>query len=310
MSSFRCSLSRALLRSLLLATGLLLIPSVAKSQHYLPGLTPNRGFARPEPGVAFVAFFYNFNAGSLRDSNGDKFFPERPDGSPIVAGDFNLFANVYVPGYTAKEKVLGAQYSIRWTQPFTNASLSVEDRDGQTGLVVFDPLFSPLILTWSPGPTDVTLTWGMWLPLGSENGGTLDAFASQTQLGGLLYFDADRRTALNVSGTWETNSAAFGKDSRMGDYLTLEYGFGHVTPLWNFGFTGYARWNITDHVGADAPPVRDHRLFTTAVGGEFGYLFASARLDITLRVLTALRAISAPKGTHVLLNIAWLAVPF
>jgi hypothetical protein len=265
--------------------------------------------AKGEPGFYTMLFFYNYNAGSLRDSNGDKHSPERPDGSPIVSGDLDLFAVLPIISYTAKPKVLGGTYSIRWGQPFTNASLSVLDRDGQTGMVVFDPLFMPLALSWGVGRTDITVTWGMWLPLGSEGGGTEGAFASQTQLGGLLYFDAHKKTALNFTTTWETNSSMFGSDFKFGDFLTLDYGFGHITPFWNFGFTGYTRWQIQDNSGADAGPPPEHRLFTTAVGGEFGYFFLKARLDVALRVMTDVSSISAPKGTTIALNFIWLAVP-
>jgi hypothetical protein len=109
--------------------------------------------------------------------------------------------------------------------------------------------------------------------------------------------------------TWEASSSSFGKDFKRGDFITLDYGFGHVTPFWNFGFTGYTRWQIQDNSGADARPPPEHRFFVTAVGGEFGYLFLKPRLDVALRVITDVSAISAPKGTMAELIFMWKAAP-
>jgi hypothetical protein len=181
--------SRVLVRALLLAAAVfLLVPSAAQAQHWLPGLFPNRVYAETPPGFYAMFWVYNYNAGSLRDSNGDKIF-ERPDGSSVVSGDFDLFAAIPVLSYTAKPKVLGATYSIRWGQPFTDITLAIQDREGGTGFGVFDPLFLPLTLTWGLGQLDMTVAWGVWLPLGRDDGGTEGSFGSNTQVAGILYFD-------------------------------------------------------------------------------------------------------------------------
>jgi hypothetical protein len=268
------------------------------------------------PGFYVVPLFYDYEADTLRDRNGDA-RPGLRDGGTVdaQAGIMGLL-------WVSEKKILGGNYGFSIWPGVTNNALAAPilqlDAKVNTGLA--DLYIRPFELGWNAEHADFIAGLGLYAPTGEwELGGTsnrgLGMWSYELFGGTTVYFDEARSWHFATLASYETHGKKDNTDIRVGDLLTLEGGLGKsfMDGALVVGIAYYAQWKITeDDLGLGfslpgGPLTNKHRVY--GVGPEIVLPIASKKTlygFLSLRYLWETGARSTLEGNTF---VALFAIP-
>ena len=201
------------------------------------------------PGFYAVPLFYDYQADTLRDRNGDSL--------PALDGGGSVDVRAAMVGllWTTETKIFGGNYGFEIWPGVTNNALEAPifgtDDSISTGFA--DLYIRPITLGWNTARADFITGLGIYAPTASwELGGNrnrgLGMWSYEILGGATVYFDKARSWHLSGLASYETHGKKEGTDIRVGDILTLEGGLGKsfMEGAVNVGIAYYAQWKLTD----------------------------------------------------------------
>jgi hypothetical protein len=301
-------LAAALISALALATT---AAHAGEIGHYAGGFMNIRDFfLPPEPGFYGAVYNYWYTTDRLNDSHGNKVSSVTIAGTPVNV-DVNVDMYVVSPGliWVPDWKPLGARYAVMVAPAFANASLdaalstaSTSGSAKNSSFAMGDMMVIPLWLDWSFKHWDVTLSYGVYAPIGKYDtatvtlpgGGTAKVesadnigygfWTHQIQSAVAWYPWAHKATAVTAALTYEIAGKKEDFDLTPGQNLTLNWGISQFLPLnkaktllLEVGPAGYDSWQITEDSGSAASNVKDQ---VHAVGGQLGVIYAPWMLSV------------------------------
>lgn len=203
------------------------------------------------PAGFYAALFYNrYTTDTIKDADGTTVrpFPDSP-----TSVDVDALAGLF--WYVSKAKVLGAHYSALMSIPFADGVIEAPafalTETIDTGYA--DMLVRPLDLGWHRKKADVDLGVQLYIPTGRYTQGASDNLGKgmwtlEPYVGTTLYFDEKRTLSLATTAFWETHTKKKDTETKVGQVLTLEGGFGKSFKGGGvvIGFAYYAQFKLTD----------------------------------------------------------------
>jgi len=261
--------------------------------HFVPGVANIRDLSVPPPGLYGVIYNYIYATTRLNDAKGNQVSSVLIAGRPINVGvDVNVYALAPTFIWSAKKKVLGAQYAAFFSPTFSNASINGM-LSGATGVGrnpsagqfnIGDIFVEPVFLGWSGKKYHVSYGYGFYIPSGKYKTTTvtlpvvgsvtaeapdnigLGFWTHQNQGALYLYPWADQRLAIQNALTWEIHGNKRKFDLHPGQNLTWNWGVSQFLPLkkdktvlMEVGPAGYSSLQVSDDSGTNAknPSVHD-----------------------------------------------------
>ena len=223
--------------------------------HRLPGLLGLDAGRIPEPGLYFVNRLAIYEAGKLRDRNGNL----------IPTAPFNLLGRANVLGASYTTKILGNSTFLTMTAggPIAQLKLNIENRSelGVDRLGLGDLYIQPFRLGWRIRRFDLVTSYGIYLPtgrspLGGGKGVSSGQITQEFSGGGSVYLN-DRSQFLTALASYQLIARQRGIDITRGDSVQIQGGIGSKLfgQLAETGIAGYALWQVRDDRGTELPPV-------------------------------------------------------
>jgi hypothetical protein len=253
--------------------------------HFVPGVVNIRDLVVPPAGFYGVIYNYGYSTSRLNDANGNKRSSVTIGGHPFDIGvDVNAYALAPTFIWSAKKKVIGAQYAAYVSPTFSNSSINGlissatgAGRSASTGQFnIGDILVEPVWLGWSGKHYHVSYGYGFYIPSGKYKTTTvtlpavgsvtaeavdnigLGFWTHQNQGALYLYPWKDQRMAVQNSLTWEIHGNKRKFDLTPGQNLTWNWGVSQYLPLkkdsllLEVGPAGYSSFQVSDDSGMDA----------------------------------------------------------
>ena len=232
----------------------LMLPLVSHAQlagHNVAGDLGLTAGSQPPPGFYIMPSFFRYEADTLRDGNGDKIPPILPEGNAIES-DALLFGFMWVSDF----KILGGNFGASIWPSVTNNAIefpAFPALNSKTSTGFGDLYVQPISLGWHTDRADFIAGLGIYAPTGefdiagTENRG-LGMWSYEIYGGTTLYFDEAKSWHFAAVAAYETHGKKDGTDTRVGDLLTLEGGFGKsfMEGAASVGIAYYAQWKLTN----------------------------------------------------------------
>ncbi len=236
--------------------------------HYVPGVEGVQAASVPPPGLYYLGYLVNYNAGSLR----------APGTSNDAAGNntANVTALANRLAWISNTKVLGADYGAEMLIPvlgvdtkFSGLGLSNQSDSG-----IGDIFLSPLILAWHGDKWDSAFGAGYWFDTGHYDANNTASVGKGFQTlmlsaGGTYYFDDAKTITGSVLTRYEKNTR-MSSGFKPGDHLTVEWGIGKNFGTYSLGLVGYTQSQLTND---DGPNATTNKSSKNAIGVEFSTPF-------------------------------------
>jgi hypothetical protein len=194
--------------------------------------------------------FYDQQYSSLRLSNGNK-----------VPGDQSFSNKFIVPAVSVVTdfKILGGTWGFQVVPVIAKQQVDVAAAQHSVGnsYGFADMYFQPFNLGWHTKRADYLVAYGFYAPTGS-GARTLDMWAHEIQGGVTLYLDEGRKWNVSTLLSYDISQTKRSTDVKVGDYLTLEGGFGRSFlkgGVANAGMSYVAQYKVTNDSGSGIPPV-------------------------------------------------------
>lgn len=278
-------------KSLLLAAGLAVLPSLALAQaHYPAGAEGIKGASLPPPGTY------------LRDYN--LFYTA--DRLPDAPFDFDVFAYVNAPRliWMTDQKILGATYGMDIILPFGYQCVKINDQRLDDGWSFGDIQLEPVVLAWHTKRMDIAAGYALWAPTGESDrpaGLGKGYWGHMLTLGGTYYFDEAKTWALSALNRYEINHEHKDFDLTPGNEFTVEFALSKsLRKTIDIGAVGYFQWQTTKDSGSDSNDVQDQ---VVGLGPEISTFCPRLKLFTSLRYLYELGANDRPEGHTITLTI-------
>ena len=227
-----------------LAAILVSSPAFAQlSGHNLRGDFGLMSGSQPGPGFYFLAPAAWYDTDTIKDRSGD----------PLnVTGELGVkafFPTVFV---VTDRKLFGANYGFMVSPPFINTRYESPRFDVDSGLGLTDMYIVPLHLGWHQPRADVSVSYGMYAPTGryeadgDDNVG-LGMWSHEIAAGITAYLDDEKNWHAATTMFYELHSKKKDSDTKVGDLVTLEGGFGRsfIQGAGSVGVAYFAQWKAT-----------------------------------------------------------------
>lgn len=255
----------------------------AEKGHYVPGVEGIKAASLPPPGLYFRSYNIFYNAGTLKDANGDK--------APVNF-DVGVFASAERLIWITNKKFLGGNFGMDIIVPFVRTDISIgaagiDDKQFALG----DITIEPLLLSWHGPRWDAATGLGFYAPTGKYDknepaSAGMDFWTTMITFGGTAYLDEARLWSLSGLFRYEIHSEKGDTKVKPGQDLVLEYGLAkNVGKFWDLGLAGYAVWQLTDDSGLDAVWDTSIHDRVYAVGPEASVFIPRARAFLSFRTL-------------------------
>ncbi len=277
------------------------ILSAQERGQYIPGLAGlNSGHQAP-PGWLYANYLIWYPTDRFNDRNGDE---------ALTNFDLDLIVDLNVVAYTSKAKLLGATYGFSVGIPISNTAISLPFLANDiTTFGLADIYVEPINLGWSkPHEWYIKAAYGFMAPTGKfdEHGTettTTDYWGHEFTLAGTRALGQTKLWQLSVSSNWEFHQTKRHEDVKVGNNMTLEYGFGKTIihnqgkQLFQLGVVGYGEFQLTEDSGADVTNLnRGSKDHVFALGGEFGIIWPANKFNLMVRVIPEFGAHSRTQG--------------
>jgi len=273
----------------------------------VPGLLGLDAGRIPEPGLYLASRAVIYEAGKLRDR----------DGNTIPTGplDFLAFANAFGVSYTTR--IFSGTISLTTTVagPIAGIKLDVANRQ-EAGIDRFglgDPYIQPIRLGWRKERFDLVTSYGIYLPAGKSalaggSGVSSGRVTHEFSAGGSSYFK-DRTRFLTALASYQLNKRQRGIDITRGNTVQIQGGIGTSLfgQLVEAGLAGYALWQVRDDRGTDVPtPLRGARDQVYGLGPEAAITLKEIRGNVRVRYEWGIGVRARPQGAVFVAGINFL----
>ena len=266
--------------------------------HKLPGLLGLDAGRIPGPGLYFINRLAIYEAGELRNRNGDL----------IPTGPLNLFALANAVGVSYTTTVFSNTTFLTMTLgvPIAKLSLDVANRQeaGVDRFGLADPYIQPVRLGWRKGSFDVVTSYGIYLPTGKSaiaggSGVSSGHITHEFSSGGTRYF-RQRKQFLTALASYQLYMRQRKIDITRGDTIQIQGGAGTMLAgqLVEAGLAGYALWQVRDDRGTDLPLLlRGARDRVFGLGPEGAVMLKAINGQIRLRYEWDIGVRTRPQGS-------------
>lgn len=239
--------SGLLIAALLALTGILL-PHPASAQlggHNILGDNGLQSASQPPPGFYVTGVSQNYHTSTIKNRVGDTL---------PVESSLNLGLLVPAVSVVTPVKILGANYGMLVTFPFSGARLEFPRLDVEGGVRGYTDMYvRPLELGWHTKRADILAGYGFYAPsgrfqVGADDNTGLGMWSHELLAGTTVFLDSGRKWHLGGTGFYEIHSRTKDLDTKVGDLFTFEGGFGRALfdGLGNLGVAYYGQWKVTD----------------------------------------------------------------
>mgnify|MGYP001812405456 CR=1 FL=1 len=204
-----------------------------------------------------VGMYYGYSADTLRDRNGNS-LPATTSG-----GSVGVQATVAGLLTTTEKKLLGGNYGFAIYAAVTNNAVELPalQTNTRTSTGLADTYIQPLILGWTTQRADFMAGLGVYAPTGryspdADDNRGLGMWSYEAFAGTTVYLDEARTWHFAGTAFYETHGKKDGSDTRVGDLLTIEGGFGKsfMDGAASAGVVYYAQWKVSrDDFGVTPP---------------------------------------------------------
>ena len=261
-------------------------------------LLPSSGFA----GKSITGFY---RASTYSDVNGDK---------SDLTNNINGWYQQFMAFYVTKAKILGANYVVGAMIPFATAEKNPSNSfQRNTKLFMADPYLSPIGLSWQKTNYQLFGEYRLYLPLGRyspENDVNVGKgyYSHIISLSTTYFFDDFKFWSASLMPRYEFHGKKDGSDVKPGSYFILEWAITNAeSQNWDFGFVGYADFQLTEDSGSDVPPdVQSVKDKVVAIGGEIGLRVPKIKTRFSIRGNFEVYAIDSPIGTMITFDIYYV----
>jgi hypothetical protein len=227
---------------------------------YQPGQFGLNAGVLPDAGITYADLNLNYNAGTLKDSNGNT----------IAKGSYNVWAIENIFYFVAPLKFLHAKFAAYSAAPtLANGSLTLTQLQfpvaGTGGFALGDSWIEPISLGWHLSRADVWTGYafvaptGRYVPGASTNVGS-GYWGNDWNTGTTVYLTKNKGTTANLYTNWEVHQIKQGPNGTAvipGQAFTDEWGFGQLLPLnkqftkiFQLGLVGYDQYQVTANQGS------------------------------------------------------------
>jgi hypothetical protein len=209
----------------------------------------------PEPGLYLLNRSAIYEAGELRDRNGNL----------IPTPTFDLLGRANVIGVSYARKLPRNSMFLMMAAggPIAQVKLNTANRPelGVDRLGLGDPFIQPVRLGWRQERFDWVTAYTIYLPTGRSplaggKGVSSGQITHEFSGGGAVYFK-DRNLFATALASYQLNSRQRGIDITRGDTIQIQGGIGTKLfgGLAETGLAGYALWQVRDDRGTELPTV-------------------------------------------------------
>lgn len=282
-----------------------------KGGHILGAMGLQSGTQAPANALSVYIPAYLYDAGSLRDANGNE--SANPDLTMFLTG---IGAN-----YVSSFKILGANYGATLLVAFASNTIQGNTIDSKNSLAFTDMYFQPVQLGWHEKRADFVFSYQLYLPTGkftagaSDNAG-LGMLMNEFSAGTTLFFNDKKTFHFSVLASYEINGKKKDTDIKTGDILSLDGGLGKTfymlnaektapTGILNAGIIYYLQYKVSN----DKIPIGNFVLEPdkdriAAVGAEVNYFHIGCKTSAGLRWLPEFGAHNRFQGNTFFFTLA------
>ena len=301
-------MKKNLLQSFLLATALVLLPTLLHAQgapaftgHYVPGVEGIKGASLPPPGFYVRDYNVFYFADQLNDANGNK--------TPLNFNAF-VYANLIRGIWITDWHVLGGNFGMDMIVPIQVTDLSIKMGSStiydRSIFGVGDIYIEPATLSWHGKHYDAAVGYSFFAPTGDSapppNAKPGKGFwTHMLTAGGTLYFDQEKTWALSALNRYEFNTSEEHTHITPGQIWTIEWGLSKtVLKTVDLGLIGYYQIQASRDSGLNASNSRDQVL---GIGPEINAFWPKLGLFTSLRYVREILAEDRPEGNTIALTL-------
>ncbi len=265
------SVGHARRTALAMCTALLLWPLSGQAQlagHNTRGDYGMLSGTLAPPGLYAVGILYDYSADTLRNRNGNSI--------EVAPGGGQIDASAAVAGllWSSDQSLWGGNYAMAIYPAVTNNAMEFPagQIDTQTSTGLADLYIQPAMLGWTTERADFIAGLGLFAPTGrydpdADDNRGLGMWSFEIFGGTTVYFDQAKSWSLAATVFYETHSEKEDSDTRVGDIITVEGGFGKsfMGGAASAGIAYYGQWKVSsDDFGYDPPNdpiIGKHRVY-------------------------------------------------
>ncbi len=294
--------------------------SQLKGDKLLGGIGLDAGSQAPPETFTLAVPFYFYDAGSLKNANGN---------TSIVSPNLNVFITALGGTYVSNAKIFGATYGASILLPFIQNRIQGNNVDSKSSFAFTDIYFQPVQLGWRTKTADFVFNYSVYIPTGSyELGGSsnsgLGMFTNEFSGGTTIRLDPKGSIAFSTLLSYEIHDDKKNTDIKPGDIFSIEGGLGKTWYTFNgskipssiikWGIIYYAQFKATDDQlpGQTVIPAlnnnstiylpgRDH---IYALGLEGNVLLTKSRMLLGVRWFDEFSAVNRFQGNTAFITVA------
>jgi hypothetical protein len=277
--------------------GALTLPAIMLAQsftgHYPIGVEGIKAASAPPAGFYLRDYNLLYYADRINDASGDDL------GADLEAF---VYANALRPIWISEAKLLGADFGMDAIVPLLYKNIAVGGNRDET-FNLGDICVEPVILGWHGQRVDVTLAYGMWMPTGDVDPGTITGGTGQATwthmitAGSTFFFDTEKTWAISALGRYEISYESTEYDITPGNVLSIEGGLSKtVSPGLDLGVIAYYQAQTTRDAGSDGVASSDDLDSVVAVGPELLWLWKQVGMFVSVRYGYEVMSEDRPQG--------------
>ncbi|MFH6933979.1 transporter [Flavobacterium sp. FlaQc-30] len=286
--------------------------SQLKGGHILGSSGLQSGTQAPANNLSLYVPGYFYEAGSLRNSDGDK---------SIANPDINMFITGVGANYVSDFKILGANYGATILLAFASNTIQGSYVDSKSPFAFTDMLVQPIQLGWHNKRADFVFSYQLYLPTGkyelgaSDNSG-LGMFMNELSAGTTLFFNDKKTFHFSALAAYEMNGKKKDTNIKTGDILSIEGGLGKTfymmnaektapKGILNAGLIYYLQYKVShDEIPAGTLVLEPSKDRVGAIGAEVNYFHIGCKTTAGLRWVSEIGAVNRFQGNTFFLTLA------
>lgn len=283
-----------------------------KGGHILGSAGLQAGTQAPENVLSVYVPGYFYEAGSLRNADGDK---------AIANPDINMFLTGVGANYVSDFKILGANYGATILLAFASNTIQGSYVDSKSPFAFTDMLVQPVQLGWHHKKADFVFSYQLYLPtgkyeLGATDNSGLGMFINEFSAGTTLFFNDKKTVHFSAVAAYEINGKKKDTDIKTGDILSIEGGLGKTfymmnaektapKGILNAGLIYYLQYKVSsDKIPVGTLVLEPDKDRVGALGAEVNYLHIGCKTSAGLRWVSELGAVNRFQGNTFFLTLA------
>jgi len=274
--------------------GLLSVQSQA-ANHYPVGSEGIKSATIPSSGQYYRNYNVLYKSDKLKDLTGS---------SLDNNFDLSVFASAHRYIYVTDHKILGGDFFWNLAIPIVYTSLEIGELN-ESSTRFGDIFIEPLGLAWHNDNSDWVAALAVYLPIGPDEKATDPGKGYYTYMftgGGTHYFDTSKLYSFSITARYEVHSKQDNTDITPGDDFSIEWGLGKSDGLWEYGVSGYGRWQVTDDKDTLTPELEDLHDRALGIGPEVQRYFPASKILLNFKTHFEFNAVDSAEGVKTTLT--------